>query len=382
MTMSAATRRRIAERAQAPGEFEGPLSRTEDAQSQRDRNSVSPPVSNRGGSVIPEELSEDEREIHERHATLSKLVKRQRLKNEIELLEKELAGDEQASIVPIEGVAMPFRKRAITTTAESSSTKHLKLATPPTFAGKSITELQKYDIGWKIQLEARSSAGEAYAESIRIAATYLRDAAAAAWARRTDDTPTESWEKYIEFLRDIIADPANRMANALVRLKDKKQREGQTARELLQEIENLEHDIPPLTEDERKAWMFLDSLTPELRTEIMRENKQISSREQVLAAAQRHEELSKQRVRAEKKTVSTTTKQVKTESGAPAKYVRQTSSTQKTSENKPGSFPFKCHKCHETGHKAANCPRSSTQRNTSNTSTSLEERVSKAPSKN
>ncbi len=93
----------------------------------------------------------------------------------------------------------------------------------------------------------------------------------------------------------MIVDPANRMAYASLQLKDIKQRKGQSVREFVSYIEGLERDIPvDWTERERKAWFLLNSLLPDLRKEVMKENKSITSREQVIAAAQRHEELAKQ----------------------------------------------------------------------------------------
>jgi hypothetical protein len=81
------------------------------------------------------------------------------------------------------------------------------------------------------------------------------------------------------FLRGVIADPATRKSEALLALASKAQKEGQTVRELLAEIENLEQDIPPMTEDERRAWVLLNALRPALRAEVIRENKDVTSRE-------------------------------------------------------------------------------------------------------
>ncbi|KAF7513639.1 hypothetical protein GJ744_007690 [Endocarpon pusillum] len=63
-----------------------------------------------------------------------------------------------------------------------------------------------------------------------------------------------------------------------MRLKKLEQRPNQVVREVVRVIEELEKDVPSLTKDEEKA-------------EVLRENKTITSREQVIAAAQRQEEL-------------------------------------------------------------------------------------------
>jgi hypothetical protein len=72
-----------------------------------------------------------------------------------------------------------------------------------------------------------------------------------------------------------------------------KQEETQSVRDLVNYVEELEEDWPILTLEEDKAWRLLNSLRPELRHEVLRENKAITSREQVVAFVQRQEELSK-----------------------------------------------------------------------------------------
>jgi len=67
------------------------------------------------------------------------------------------------------------------------------------------------------------------------------------------------------------------MANALYRLQKKTQRDKQTAREYLEEMEALERDLPPLSDEERKAWAFLNGLRPDLRREVMRENRKATA---------------------------------------------------------------------------------------------------------
>jgi hypothetical protein len=44
-------------------------------------------------------------------------------------------------------------------------------------------------------------------------------------------------------------------------------------------VEELEEDWPTLIPEEDKAWRLLNSLRPELRREVLRENKAITSRE-------------------------------------------------------------------------------------------------------
>jgi hypothetical protein len=41
-----------------------------------------------------------------------------------------------------------------------------------------------------------------------------------------NEEPIEEWEKFLEYLRTLIVDPANRMAYAGLQLKEAKQRKG------------------------------------------------------------------------------------------------------------------------------------------------------------
>ena len=85
----------------------------------------------------------------------------------------------------------------------------------------------------------------------------------------------------------------NRKHNALLQLRVIEQRPTQTVRDVVAAIEELEKDIPPMTLEETKAWTLLTALHPDTRTEVLKENKTISSRDQVIASAQRQEELRK-----------------------------------------------------------------------------------------
>jgi hypothetical protein len=52
-------------------------------------------------------------------------------------------------------------------------------------------------------------------------------------------------------------------------------------------VEELEEDLLSLTPSEERAWRMLNALRPEIRHDVLRENKTITSREQVIVAAQR-----------------------------------------------------------------------------------------------
>jgi hypothetical protein len=68
------------------------------------------------------------------------------------------------------------------------------------------------------------------------------------------------------------------MTIASLRLKKLKQGDTQSVRDLVNYVEKLEKDWPTLTPEKDKTWRLLNSLRPELRREVLRENKAITSR--------------------------------------------------------------------------------------------------------
>ena len=69
------------------------------------------------------------------------------------------------------------------------------------------------------------------------------------------------------------------MADASLRLKSLIQRETQSVREIATMVEELEEDLLVLTPGEERAWRMLNALRPEIRREVLRENRIITSRE-------------------------------------------------------------------------------------------------------
>jgi SOS response regulatory protein OraA/RecX len=56
-------------------------------------------------------------------------------------------------------------------------------------------------------------------------------------------------------------------------------------------LEELEEDIPEMSHEVAQAWSLLNGLRSEVRSGVLREEREIRSREQVIAAAQRIHEL-------------------------------------------------------------------------------------------
>ncbi|KIX09169.1 uncharacterized protein Z518_00248 [Rhinocladiella mackenziei CBS 650.93] len=216
---------------------------------------------------------------------LKERVKEKRMDQDIRALEAELAGEAPAGNVQT-AMLSNSQKRPISANAETLLAKQPRLAKPPSFAAKNVRELSDYEVGWTLYFAGLGIGEDQHATRIRVAATYLEGTAARAWIRK--EKAVETWPAFIQFLRDLIVAPANRVATATLKLQQKRQRKGQSGRELLDEIEALEQDIPDdMTLRERRAWHFLNALDPDLRNAVMKETKEIQSREQILAAIQR-----------------------------------------------------------------------------------------------
>jgi hypothetical protein len=211
---------------------------------------------------------ESSESIGERHARLTLALREYRLVAEIEEMERELregsgpadnARSAGTSPAP-EGVGSGIARRAMA---------------PPVFRGASLRELRDFQQSCEVFFDAIEE--QSTRRRIALGASYLRDLALREWSRRTV-TP-DTWESFIRFLRNTIADPVNRMGTASLRLKKAEQRKGQTVREFANYVEELEEDIPEMGIEESRAWVLLNGLRPAIRTGVLRETRTISSRE-------------------------------------------------------------------------------------------------------
>lgn len=327
--------------------------------------------SERPATPNPIEDIDDTVALRQRHAALRAQLTRKRLEREIQDMEDEVEGREPTQYIEIEGTMLPARKRSssVTGSEDASLAKYIKLAQPPRFDGKSIERLLKYDRGWrKLFRTMPSIAEDEYASRIRYAASFLEDRAEEAWDR--DNPELTQWADYITYLKGVVANPAIRKSQAFLRLAETKQQANQSVRDLLNKIEAIEGEIPSMTEDERKAWVLLNSLSPALRAEVMHEHKEILSREQVLSSAQRHEEVIKQRAKSEASTrAGNSTPSSRSSVSlpprprtvvAPKTQEKTSSTTEKkeelaTTKGSGSRFPGTCHNCGKPGHMARVC---------------------------
>jgi hypothetical protein len=139
----------------------------------------------------------------------------------------------------------------------------------PYLRREEFARTRRYEAGWNVWFKAVKTF-KTDSERIGQAAASLRETALDEWAR-TDTDNIGTWEAYIDWCSSIIKDPATRKANASLRLKKVVQREGQSVRDLLRYIEEIERDLPSLGIEVRRVYVVLDALRDSLRKDVIRE---------------------------------------------------------------------------------------------------------------
>ena len=312
------------------------------------------------------------------------------MQDEILQMETEVAGNMPDHYVPIEGTALPTRKRAITESAEQSSFSRIRRADLPRFSGKSSRELAEYLNKWQVELEEKGGLrkGDNHRDAIVVAAKGLEGVALSKWLTWDGRLTIDDWDEYVEFCKGCIIDPSNRKANAIMEKMTMKQKSGQKVQQLLRRVVELEADIPEMDAEQEKGWQFLQMLADETREFILLYHKdEITSRDQVVQLAQRYEELEKPRQRGGGGGGSARPSQSSRSSAKPRNFGNSGPSS--TSSNRPPSstvgatatsnsapppparaIPLAaanaaaaddsqmiCNKCRKKGHRAANCPK-------------------------
>jgi hypothetical protein len=284
----------------------------------------------------PESIRQSEEEDGEaaeerRYEDLKRALYRKRRREEIEEMERELTGGRRAGL-------SPATSRGASASATSSDPPpRARAMPPPTYTAASLGELRKHIQGAVVYFDAIGEHDER--RRVAIAASYCRDDALSQWTRLSLAERPQRWDEYEATLRNMVQDPANRMGDALLAIKGAVQGT-RSIREFTTHLEELEEDVPPLSQEELRAWALVNGLRPELRTAVLREERTIRNRTQVVAAAQRLENL-----------------QSKTLGVSASHAVR----TQDAGEQQlKGSR--RCYKCDQEGHIARDCTVRATDR--------------------
>jgi hypothetical protein len=215
-------------------------------------------------------------------------VSRKRKERELVNLRRELRGVPPASL----------RDADEATTSEGRASKRRKLsdgedapqlrrsvrpAEPLYYHGKNIKELEEFLVFWVIQWQADSS--ESQATRVRTAARYLRGTPMKLWGQRvqSDADPILKWDEFKQWLRDSLKAPNQRTLESTLALKEMRQREGQSCKDLYIYMCELENNIPSMTEEQQRAWALINALKPDLRSRVVRDLQTIDSVEAVIA---------------------------------------------------------------------------------------------------
>ena len=313
-------------------------------------------------------MSNDDTEqetIEQRYARLQEQLKQKRMLEDIERMTAELAGETPAERIEIAGLPSRHKRAASSAPPYAPPTRLVRTAEPPSYEAKNLKDAANYENGWKIHIRTLPPMND---ESlINLAATYLKGKAQEFWVN--NHVSIKTWDEYMEWCRGLVVDPVNRMQYALIRLKSVEQRPNQSVRDLVAIIENLEKDIPEMSEQEKRAWQLLACLSPGIRREVLKENRTITSREQVIAAAQRQEELAREPQSQEKgksqsnQANSEPEKQHARKTHASRGRYRyhqgsRTEKSEKSEKDEKGERSkggFLCYNCDKPGHLAKDC---------------------------
>jgi hypothetical protein len=329
-------------------------------------------------SPTPEES--ETQELLRRRARLAEILRRQRLREEIQAMEAEVAGETPTVFAEVAGTTLPTRKRQFSNTIERDREevqKALRTVKPKYFGAKSMQQLHAFDSSWRTIFESLPyDVIPDWPGRVRTAANYLENRALDEWRRdrRENQLVPSTWDQFIAWCKDTIEDADVRKGEALEKLGSLKQSTSQSVRDLVHQIELLEGEVGPLNEDERKGWALFHALTPSLRDAVRRDLRTITSRAQVLASAQRLETtISKGRVADRHRPARSSTSiretsrntsgqsgrrgardsQAPSERGSPAPPKKPRRRTP-TPEHR--SFQGECFNCNKKGHKEADCP--------------------------
>lgn len=280
----------------------------------------------------------------------AELLERRQLES-IKEIEQELTGGPRASSVAVtgedSGASLVSHKRAASTELSHSAKRALA---PPIYRGLSLRELRDYLLGCDVYFDAI----EEYVirRRIAVAASYIRDDALRQWSRLTVKPTT--WPAFELALRNMLQDPANRMSAATLKLKEARQGDNQSVREFANYLDELEEDIPDMSQEETRAWSLLNGLRGEVRSGVLREEREIRSREQVIASAQRLHELGTMGT-----AVSHAFRGGGRSQGGGTHAPHRAESKAGTSEVRTDSR--ECYRCFKKGHVRRDCPEGSGQ---------------------
>jgi hypothetical protein len=141
---------------------------------------------------------------------------------------------------------------------------------PEPYFGTSLKELDTFETSWNGIFDYDPLGYQTHQEKIVVAALLLRDDPQKHWKRCKEkhlDTDM-TWPGFIEFLKNLQLDPANRRRSISLKHSEARQREKQPIRQFVDYLESLEDELEPFTEIQ-KADFILNKCLPEVRQKII-----------------------------------------------------------------------------------------------------------------
>lgn len=304
--------------------------------------------------LIPSEIAARlDHDFLQRYYDKCARVYKRRMEAECEQMDREEADASRQFYASIGDVQYNSPKEPSVTPAAS-----FRSGKPPTYWARDEKEWRSFINWWKVVFKEEP---EAWPEGKRIAkaAMEFRGKPLDEWATLEDDKQPETWSEFESWTRNLLSDPENRMQNARLKIRELRQKKGQSVRDINNMLELWERDLDPPADEVTKAYNTFMALHPDLRKAINVETHgKISTREQVTAIAQRNAE--QMSLTWEESTAGQSSrKRKRTDGGTQDKDNDDSSPMKKSKVAKAGdkdSKELKCYNCGKSGHKRPDCP--------------------------
>lgn len=166
---------------------------------------------------------------------------------------------------------------------------------PPEYSGRNQRQYHEFIRACELVFRIRPSQYDDDAAKINHALQYIKGTPADAWEReeRRLGQNTASWAEFKDFLRDQQLDPVNRGISVAFAYNRAQQERGQTVHSFATYLDQLEADLPPKSEENRRLDLLV-KLRPELQRAITNYQDIPDSRAALIVLATRLEENQKQ----------------------------------------------------------------------------------------